>query len=100
MQIASTFLITALALARIASARSCTTGLDYCGSNLFSIGNYNDIVGQALLDNGVNGDQDNVLFSCFGDWAPGTGMIQFIRDCGVGRCEDGGPGRSDFCAPN
>lgn len=73
----------------LVSGKNCKTGLNYCGYNLLSKGNYYDqMAAAARTGNRLN----NKLFACLG--GP-RGEIKLIEDCS--RCADGGAGRSDFC---
>ncbi|KAJ7590113.1 hypothetical protein C8J56DRAFT_1048277 [Mycena floridula] len=78
-------------------SRNCTPGLNYCGSTLNGIGNYQPQIDQCLFDNkapSLDGG-NSTLFGCIG----GTnGVIQFIKDCGLGNCRDNGGGKNDTCA--
>ncbi|KIM41490.1 hypothetical protein M413DRAFT_149604 [Hebeloma cylindrosporum] len=59
-------------------------------------GKYQGQIDQALADNGIR-EVDNgrsVLFFCQGG---NSGVIQFVKDYGVGLCVDAGAGNSDHC---
>ncbi|KAK1770395.1 hypothetical protein QBC33DRAFT_566834 [Phialemonium atrogriseum] len=82
-----------LFLAGGAMARNCTPGLNYCGSTLNNIGNYQGQIDQALHDAGrANGGSDD-LFHCVGG---DSGVIDWIGYCPNG-CRDNGKDVSDSC---
>ncbi|KIM41485.1 hypothetical protein M413DRAFT_27825 [Hebeloma cylindrosporum] len=84
------------AFVNCALARNCTPGLSYCGSSLLTIGNYQGQIDQVLSDYAIK-EVDNgksVLFYCIGG---NTGVLQFVKDCGVGNCLSGGSAKSDGC---
>lgn len=93
---------TAIAIAIMATvspfavADNCRAGLYYCGYNLLHKGNYYSQIMDALQGAGYSTDRahvENTLFYCVGGK---NGDIRVIEYCN--QCEDGGPGRNDFCA--
>ncbi|KAJ7791219.1 hypothetical protein B0H14DRAFT_2395839 [Mycena olivaceomarginata] len=88
--------IIVLASAAYATARNCSRGLSYCGRSLLHIGNYANQIEAAIEK--AHTDHAHLLdtlFYCFED-----GNIQVIKDCGSGRCADGGAKNSDICLPS
>ncbi|KAF3017070.1 hypothetical protein E8E14_006212 [Neopestalotiopsis sp. 37M] len=76
-------------------ARNCTPGLNYCGSTLLDIGDYQPQIDQALADAGEGNDNHarDYLFHCAGG---DNGVIEFLQRCEHG-CKDAGGGVSDRC---
>ncbi|KAF9065160.1 hypothetical protein BDP27DRAFT_1298418 [Rhodocollybia butyracea] len=93
--IASSALVV-LAVVQVALADNCNVGLIYCGSSLLGKGNYQPQIDQCIFDNHQS-TQDNgasTLFQCAG--GP-NGVIQYLVNCGIGHCHDGGSGKNDTC---
>ncbi|KAF8214075.1 hypothetical protein K438DRAFT_1802825 [Mycena galopus ATCC 62051] len=87
--------ILALAVGMTA-ADNCNVPLRYCGHSLIAKGNYQPQIDQCLFDNNhaTFDNGQSVLYGCIG----GTnGVIQFLQDCGTGRCMDNGNGKNDTC---
>ncbi|KFY83458.1 hypothetical protein V498_08060 [Pseudogymnoascus sp. VKM F-4517 (FW-2822)] len=88
-------LATAVAIfATGAVASNCKTGLYYCGSTLYSRGNYQEQIAEALAkvqQSPRDGNDD--IFLCTGG---GNGAIRWVERCGSD-CVDAGTDRSDHC---
>ncbi|EHK20907.1 uncharacterized protein TRIVIDRAFT_139640, partial [Trichoderma virens Gv29-8] len=83
-------------LVPFATARNCKKNLDYCGSTLLDIGNYEGQIISALGSAGKPTDNNwrrKSLFYCAG--GP-NGEIQWTEYCGE-RCVDAGKDKSDYC---
>ncbi|MCJ1286466.1 hypothetical protein MMC26_005811 [Xylographa opegraphella] len=79
-------------------ASNCKPGLQYCGSTLLSVGNYQGQIDQCYYDvvgegyEAPNGGK-NMLFGCEGGR---SGVIKYFKTCAAG-CHDAGSGKSDYC---
>ncbi|QMW42881.1 hypothetical protein AFCA_007085 [Aspergillus flavus] len=85
-----------VALASLAAANNCKTGLNYCGYNLLGTGNYGAQANGALKAANQPTDDPHIRESLFHCNGGNNGDISFIQYCGGG-CRDGGSGNSDYC---
>ena len=60
---------------------------------MFSLGNYQAQIDQALADAGQSTDDGSALFHCVGG---ASGVIQYLQTC-PGACHDAGSGNDDDC---
>jgi hypothetical protein len=60
-------------------------------------GNYQELVNQCLLDNGIptTKPRGDFLFLCYGT---SDGLLDFLGDCGPGNCVVAGANEDDFCS--
>ncbi|KAH6673854.1 hypothetical protein B0J14DRAFT_667452 [Halenospora varia] len=74
-------------------ANNCKQGINYCGSTLLRVGNYQWDINRICMDHQIApAAGNNVLFSC-----GANGGIDLVQNCIKG-CIDGGRGNNDYCS--
>ncbi|KAG6001976.1 hypothetical protein E4U21_003589 [Claviceps maximensis] len=94
VKITSILMAALAAIAPVAEAGDCTTGLNYCGHTLLRYGDYKQRINDELgySPGWWDSSDTNALFQCVGG-----GQIKLIQKCPL--CMDNGGGKNDYCLP-